>query len=340
VITQGPFNLTLNVALAVHDPGATSNNPSTAVQIQNASPFIITANVAGFSLTIQSFTAQTVALGGGGQQGSITPVQTNQTGVTTAANSLTLVWLLPGEQAPMVDGALTAAAITAAITAINVPVTTLYNQNFNFAGGSLNTALAAPANLLGFRVFLNNTGGAAESLTVQVNNNASGQSMSVNVYVPVFAQILVPIPIAANQGDNVQLVITVLASGQTTFVSWVGVGENPAVQTTQGFPLSTYPVGGTLHAAANVTSGTVGLVGAPPVGMALRLHTVAYTAAANVITSLIGASSGFTYFTGNGITTIWLGGQLVPEALNLSAVFGTGTANLMYDVVSQLQAFG
>ena len=112
MITQGPFDLTLNTALPLNDPGANSNNPATAVQIQNASPFIVEVNAGGIVLTIQSFTAQTIPTSGGGQQMSVTPISAGVSGQRTAPQSLTAIWLLAGESAPMVDGPLTAAALS------------------------------------------------------------------------------------------------------------------------------------------------------------------------------------------------------------------------------------
>lgn len=145
MITQGPFTLTLGDTLPLNDPGATSNNPATAVQIQNASPFIIEVNAGGTLLTIQSFTAQTVVTSGGGQQMSVEPIGTNIASVTTSDDSLTVVWLLAGESSPMVDGPLTAAAIVAAISG----ALTNYNVGGGSIGGQTNLAAGATAVLAG-----------------------------------------------------------------------------------------------------------------------------------------------------------------------------------------------
>lgn len=111
MITQGPRTLTIGAVVPLSDPGATSNNPATAVQLQNASPFIISVNSGGTVLTLQPFTSQTVATSGGGQQMSATPIAAGGSAQLTAVNSLIVVWLLAGEQAPMPDGPLTAAAL-------------------------------------------------------------------------------------------------------------------------------------------------------------------------------------------------------------------------------------
>ncbi len=116
MITQGPFDLTLGTTLPLSDPGANSNNPATAVQLQNASPFIIEVNSGGTLLTIQAFTAQTISTSGGGQQMSVAPLASGARSQVAAVASLSAVWLLAGESSPMVDGSLTAAALTSSLS--------------------------------------------------------------------------------------------------------------------------------------------------------------------------------------------------------------------------------
>lgn len=134
--TQGPFDLTLNQLLPLNDPGATSNNPATAVQIQNASPFIVEVNSGGIVLTIQSFTAQTVPTSGGGQQMSVTPMQSGGNAQQTSPKSLTAVWLLAGESSPMLDGPLTAAAIESTLGSQGIAGVSLLTIAFPCASGA------------------------------------------------------------------------------------------------------------------------------------------------------------------------------------------------------------
>ncbi len=177
MISQGPFDLTLGTALPLNDPGANSNNPATAVQIQNASPFIIDVNAGGIALTIQSFTAQTVPTSGGGQEMSVTPIQTNQPGQTTATKVLTVVWLLAGESAPMVDGPLTAAAIVNAFG--NSIITTESGGGSALAGTSVGPSstvalLAAPAAGKVWRIQnISAAGPGAPPVTLQLRNGST-----------------------------------------------------------------------------------------------------------------------------------------------------------------------
>jgi hypothetical protein len=146
VISQGPFTLTVNTVLPLHDPGANSNNPAVSVQIQNSSPFIVSVNSGGTVLTIQPFTAQTVATSGGGQQMSLDPLAAGGSAQTVAASSLVLVWLLAGEVAPMLDGALTAAAIATSIGQSGLAGAAVLGAGGTIASGGNSNPTLTPGN--------------------------------------------------------------------------------------------------------------------------------------------------------------------------------------------------
>lgn len=135
MITQGPTTLRVGTVLPLNDPGANSNNPATAVQIQNGSPFIVSINIGGSIFTIQSFTAQTVPTAGGGQQMTLDPVASGGSSQSSSANSLVVVWLLAGENAPMVDGPLTAAAVASGLA----------NAGIAGAGKLISASVTVPA---------------------------------------------------------------------------------------------------------------------------------------------------------------------------------------------------
>jgi hypothetical protein len=106
-------NLSISLAATIFpNPTAQWGNPATTVQVQNSSAFIISVVAGGETFTIQPFVAQTLPLGA--SSGSAITIEglTSPSGLTT--DSLTLVWLLAGEPAPMQDGPLTSAALIAA----------------------------------------------------------------------------------------------------------------------------------------------------------------------------------------------------------------------------------
>jgi hypothetical protein len=105
VITQGPLTLTKGQAVDLNDPS--TGVASVALQIQNATPFLIFVYSGANLYSIQPYIAQTIPAAGGQ-----TVVVNPQNSVALASNGLTVVWLLAGETAPMEDGPLAVIAGT------------------------------------------------------------------------------------------------------------------------------------------------------------------------------------------------------------------------------------
>jgi hypothetical protein len=104
---NGPaVGLTLGVAQVLANPTATFSTPATAIQLQNASPFILEVIANGAQSVIQSFTAQTIELPASGENITVIPTS----GPAGTQGNLTPVWLQPNEAAAMTDGQLTGAA--------------------------------------------------------------------------------------------------------------------------------------------------------------------------------------------------------------------------------------
>ena len=123
--TTGPFQLSSTVPLVVGDPNVFTGPASSSVQVQNSSGYLISVNTGGSSYTIQPFACSTI------------PTQ-NRTGatITTIAplsnfgNSITLIWMIPGQNPPMADGALTQGNIQSLglLSAVNVLNANAYSQ--------------------------------------------------------------------------------------------------------------------------------------------------------------------------------------------------------------------
>ena len=117
--SQGPYTLTAGQTLTVPNPTAGGGNPAAAVQLQNASGFVLSVIASGNQYTIQPFTAQTIPLV---QDGSPITLQPIGQAVGIVSASLYVVWLLgqgnQPEAPPMADGPLTSAAVFAA-TSLN-----------------------------------------------------------------------------------------------------------------------------------------------------------------------------------------------------------------------------
>ena len=100
MIPVGPITVVLGQAVVEDDPAQQGGPASTAVQIQNSSPFVLNVLTVGDPYTIQPRIAQTVPVGG--QPIVITAVQQ----LAGGSPMITIVWLLAGEQPPMQDGPL------------------------------------------------------------------------------------------------------------------------------------------------------------------------------------------------------------------------------------------
>jgi hypothetical protein len=144
VNTVGPISLTIDVPVTEVDPAQGLGNSSATVQVQNSSAFVLMVLAGGDVFTIQPFFATTIPVTG--TPIVITPSQNPQ---NTSGNTITLVWLLQGEQPPMEDGPL------------NLPLSTieqLINAGLNTGVGSLLESTAGLYPLVpavpGFKVIL------------------------------------------------------------------------------------------------------------------------------------------------------------------------------------------
>lgn len=124
--TSAAVTPTLNVISTIPDPTAKYSTPAAAVQVQNASPFILSVSEGGEVYTLQSFTAQTIPTANGGTSMTVIPTS----GPAGTQGSITCVWLQPNEAPPMADGQLTGAAQYAVGLG-----STLYSNTFSFGAG-------------------------------------------------------------------------------------------------------------------------------------------------------------------------------------------------------------
>ncbi len=115
MITGGPYTLSGGVSLSLSDPYAATGGSAASIQVQNQSGFVLSVVANGEVYTVQSFTAQTIALQTQGATITITPTSTISSGAT---NSLIVVWMVAGEKPDLPDGQLTAAAVAAAVSGV------------------------------------------------------------------------------------------------------------------------------------------------------------------------------------------------------------------------------
>jgi len=366
VIVVGPQTLTAGVGATINDPAQGQGNPSQGCQIQNSSSYQLNVLAEGDVLSIQPFTAQTVAISG--QPMVVTPIAGTGVGVAP----ITFVFLLgtaPGngvelsnglwiEAPPQQDGPLTAAAIAAATQG---SVDLLY-QSGSYGTLAANTPTIVPFNpppgpstapaivdtLKAYQSVVVNvswTTGAAGSLTAQAVCFAGqiffpAQTLATKGAATGVSFIL---PCAYSIGDLLEIILTSTTAMTGVNVTILGLTEQ-AVQEViapPGNPVSTAPRGGALH--VNMTQlGVTGtqILAAPPAGFSYRLHRWVTVDTGPALLTDNGATTFIGYATAAASATttakpvddlqglVWTA-QL--NFLNLNA--GNARASLFYDLI-------
>jgi hypothetical protein len=340
MITKGPYSLTIGTTLELPDPGATSNNPGTQLQLQNNSPLTINVNSGGTIYTIQSFTAQTVTAAGS-QPLSVLPIVSS--GASTAANALFVVWLLQGESPPMQDGPLTAAAIASLATIITSQGATDVLQPPT-SGVVLNPSVSytftALHNYQSLIVFFDS--GFVGEVTVEARNNTTDLNTVQTQAVETSQDNTFILSLIANTGDSLTVFITAtIGAGPSAVINGVVIdGTADAlvtiVQPQAGMPLTITQVGGltVLRSTATVNE-TLPLIVAPPNGKAYRLWS--FIGAGSMLAQLVGDTSLGTYASVNTTPNQQcVPGQLVTEAMAIifGGTAGSSATTLTYDVVN------
>ena len=275
MITTGPYTPAAATTFTVNDP-ANHTASSVAVQVQNYSGFSLSIQCRGFNFTVPAYFAATIPTGGQGQPVTITPSSTiaNQTG------SLSLVWLLASDVAPIPDGSLSANLATSRTQAVTwagsgSPYTTTINLL------ATDQAVAIP---LG-------TAGAGSTGSISIKGNQSGVTygaFSYNTYGNAGA-LSGPYPVSG--AIDTSVTVTVYRSAGSAPSSPVVIYSGSALSVAQvvnlpGQSLDVVPYGGLLQVALSTTNtGGNFAISAPAAGYALRLHRAvvdcANTTAAN-----------------------------------------------------------
>lgn len=274
--------LALGTPVAENDPYTSQGSAAAAIQFQNSSPFVLLILAGGEQYTIQGFTAQTLELAGGGQPVQITPT-TNPTG-SAASTSITIVWLLPGEAAPMSDGPLTAAAIAAAITGSLVTAgsatllatgteQSLAGQfDINYSGPIPETtrsmvAIIQPTTLAGPTTEITN----ASALGVPSQEDwmifAGIIGVQASAAIPAF---IFPFYAAIDTQVSINFQTNNFADNTSQWEYWLLALPDPILQGASGNPLAvTQAAPNTAHTAVEVSApsgATTTVIPAPPAG--------------------------------------------------------------------------
>lgn len=289
-LTTGPFTLTAGSSITLADPQVTGQW-STAVQIQNASGFLLSVQSDGAPYTIQPYTASTIPTPPGGAIIPVTPsaLIANQVGTLTA------VWLLDGQKAPIEDGSLTQ-------TIASERTTVLSNGGSppSYISGSSITVAAGGGLGLYYLLPLQPTDQTLTVLAYPVGGFISvlGSSMSLRVVGNISGQVYfdssIPFQLVPSDGGTTYANITfpVLAGVDTAVLinsGGLALNNTPASLNVtilassipMGSPPITRPADVVTYGGLQVVNNTailnasssLTLQGNPPVGCLWRIHS-------------------------------------------------------------------
>ena len=238
-----------------------------------------------------------------------------------------------------ITGAVTISSITNPVVVANDVVVVIPTTFFGALPVTSNNPTVPTQTVTGMKMIMNSTAGTI--LKVSISNQTTLDAFSCVVVCLTANNFDTIIPLAADVGDGITVSITKV-SGTATTVTWqlLGLSQSPVTSTPPGQPISDYPLGGLSQVSASAAGVTLPLLGAPPAGMAYRLHRATWIFGATGVTGEIrGHTSGFFYALcqpAAGFTNPdTMNGQLCTEALDL---FGIGAAAaqvfLSYDTVS------
>jgi hypothetical protein len=343
-LTKGPYTPTAGVSFSVSDPNVWGN-PSTLVQIQNASGFTLSVASNGAPYTIQPQTATTIPTVGNGSPITITP----SSGVANQVGTITTVWLLPDQTPPIPDGYLnnTVAAERVALVTSSL--------SFNVPLQPTDVSIYINLGLPGY------VGGQFISLTFySIVGAQSGiqYAYSTTGYTPTypFAGSLGPFPVFGAIDTSVNISYTISSAGGsqnptstvvfssiplsvaitgTTNVAGTVAVSSIAATTNVAGTVAVSSIAGTTNVAGTVTSNVVGGssagVGVYQYGGATRS---AVTAAANATTAILSAPAAGTAYRIHGVS-IWGNG-----ATSIAVAFGDSIAKFAeLHMGSENQAF-
>ena len=127
--TTGPYYPVANTLISLNDPVVYSQSAN-SLQIQNNSTFVLSVQSSGASYTIMPLTASTIP-SSGGQTITVFPTYI---GYVNNTAGVYVVWLLPGQNAPIQDGPLVPYTPAATPTPVSHALTVTSGNSFTITG--------------------------------------------------------------------------------------------------------------------------------------------------------------------------------------------------------------
>ena len=332
--TTGPYTPVSGTPITVNDPS--TGVPSNKVQIQNASGFSLSVQVGGLPYSVQPQTATTILTNNEGASITITPSSTvaNQTG------SITLVWLLAGQDSPIPDGFMGQSIANQRIGGTySIPTT-------------VTTTISLLATDQSITLFFSMNVFPVEISSYSITGTSSGilyASGSIYGASGTTQYTLGPVTVYGAIDPSVNVAVTNVYGSILPVTMTVVLGSSPGGQTTPigggtKIGVGQYTYGGKLRVGnPALSSGTAGvMLSAPGAGYSYRLHSwtlfgVVNTGASSFIALLDSSVTLATMTAAADPGFQYLGGLLVVnDQVRVSTntgSYGAGSIVLAYDLI-------
>ena len=320
--TTGPYTLANGITQTVSDPA--KGVPSVAVQIQNATGFALTVYTSGTPYAVQPQTASTIPTAGNGGQILMVPTATN----ASQDGSVTLVWLLDGQEAPIPDGFLTNTVANQRTALTNV-VNGFATANFTVATlGTDRAVLLVLHPVAGSPTVVWSITGTQSGIAYGSGTAGVGATYSTT---------LGPFPVYGNLDRTLSISIQNFGINPITY-DVVMTSTSLEVSGGSSLALQTYPVGGRSAAAVPLGSTTATLIlAAQPQGFANRLHlaTISGNGATSIAVKFSDALTVICELHMGTQNQIALEGLLVTSDVTVQAYTAVAVnCHLRYDVIA------
>lgn len=335
-ITSGPGAVTASTTYTINDPSIWGN-PSTTVQVQNNSGFVITAYTSGAPYTIQPYMASTIPT-----VEDKSPIRlVTSAGVGNQIGNVTTIWMLDGQSPPMPDGALTSSVAISR----NLQPTTTGGSTYLLQSTDVSMTISAwstsHSGYVALYVNGDTSGLVYFSGLVAYATGAAAATEDNSVSFPVLGSL------------DASVTITLTSNVPNTVIS-VSASSQAINLPVQGYPTDVVPYGGSITVNGTISSSTgfslLGFSGSPvyqlpsisgsvPVpNLAVRLHSLCCTGGASG--QLLVLYSNYTSTQPYAVCTngqmVMLDGLLIIEndVYAKSSAATTMAYNLTFDIIS------
>ena len=328
-LTSGPYNLAASSSLELSDPNARGGQVSDRVQIQNQSGFTLTVFSAGAPYTIPALQSSTIPTVSGGQSIIVATSATSSEAIGSVGGSVSAIWLLPGQNSPIVDGPL---IVGAAIGSVSLGSK---SHTLSVFASTFTDLFAIDYTVQRMTLTVTITGLSSSSVDLTISGVTSGQTYYSKNYT-ANGTYSASFAVFGSVDSSIQVF------GQYNGLS-SGIGVSYTLTATESSSTSndTVTYGGlqSMYQTGIAAGTTVSFLDAPASGLAYRLHSWSVNKAITVagdFLQLQSSTTGQVYDIATAYSTgRYLGGLLITTDLQIHNQSATiqFAALVQYDIV-------